>query len=491
MAPKEEKSVRVRFAPSPTGLFHLGSARTALFNWVFAKQQGGTFILRIEDTDKERSKREYEENIFDSLRWLGLTWDEGPSFVEISEGKPDSQKGKFGPYRQSERLPTYEKYLKELLDSRKAYYCYCTKEELEAQREAMTSQGLPPKYSGQCRNLENPPAGKTPELIRFKMPEVKVEFKDMIRGQVVFDSGLFGDIPIAKNLQSPLYNFAVVVDDELMDISHVIRGEDHLSNTPKQILFGRALGFKEPTYAHLPLILAADRSKLSKRYAETSLMGYETQGYLPEAMLNFLILLGWHPKDNKEVFSIKELVEIFDIKRVQKAGAIFNEEKLAWLNGEHLRVAESIRLAELILPAAREKFGEVDGKKLLKIIELEKDRLKTLGEFNDLAGFFFELPEYEWGMLIWNKEDKEKIKESLIATQGAFEKIPEEKFTKEFLSEALVPVAASFGGRGVVFWPLRVSLSGAKASPDPIAIAEILGREETLRRVEKAIKKIP
>ena len=480
MPPKSEKSVRVRFAPSPTGLFHLGSARTALFNWVFARHEGGSFVLRIEDTDKERSKKEYEQNIFDSLRWLGMDWDEGPD-----------TSGKFGPYRQSEREPIYEKYLKQLLDSGKAYFCYCTKEELEAQRETMISQGLPPKYSGHCRNLEAPPAGRTPELIRFKMPETKVEFKDMIRGQVAFDSGLFGDIPIAKSLREPLYNFAVVVDDEEMEITHVIRGEDHLSNTPKQILFGRALGFKEPTYAHLPLILAADRSKLSKRYAETSLIEYKTQGYLPEAMLNFLILLGWHPKDNREVFSMEDLVKIFDIKRVQKSGAIFNEEKLSWLNGEHIRGSEPERLAELITPFAKEKLGEIESGKLKKIVALEKDRLKTLNEFADLVGFFFELPDYEWGMLIWNKEPKEKIKESLETVKTALEKLSEENFTKERISEELAPLAVSMGGRGVVFWPLRVSLSGAKASPDPVSIAEVLGREETLKRVERAIKKIP
>lgn len=437
-------------------------------------------MLRIEDTDKERSKKEHEEGILDSLRWLGMDWDEGPD-----------TDGKFGPYRQSERLDTYKKYLKELLDSGKAYYCYCTKEELEAQREAMVTQGFPPKYSGQCRNLTAPPDGRAPQLIRFKMPETRVEFKDLIRGQVSFDSGLFGDIPIAKDLDSPLYNFAVVVDDQEMKITHVIRGEDHLSNTPKQILFGRALGFDEPIFAHLPLILAADRSKLSKRYAETSLMEYKKQGYLPEAMINFLILLGWHPKENREIFSAKDLVEIFDIKRVQKGGAVFNEEKLAWLNGEHVRSADTKHLADLIAPLAKEKFGDIEKTKLEKIVEIQKDRLKTLNEFADLSGFFFELPEYEWGMLIWNKAEKEKIKESLEASFAALGVISEAEFDKDRITGALTPIAAAMGGRGIVFWPLRVSLSGAKASPDPVAIAEILGKEETLKRVEKAIKKIP
>lgn len=460
-------------------MFHLGSARTALFNWVFARQQNGVFILRIEDTDKERSKKEYEEGIFESLRWLGLNWDEGPDVG-----------GDYGPYRQTEREPIYEKYLKELLESGKAYYCYCTKDELESQREAMIAQGLPPKYSGHCRNLETAPTDREPQLIRFKTPETKVEFKDMIRGSVTFDASLFGDIPIAKDLRSPLYNFAVVVDDELMKITHVIRGEDHLSNTPKQILFGKALGFNEPTYAHLPLILSADRSKLSKRYAETSLIEYEKQGFLPEAMVNFLVLLGWHPKDDREVFKIDELIEAFDLKRVQKAGAIWNEEKLAWLNSEHIRALETEKLVVLLKPFIAEKFGDVDENFITRIVSAEKDRLRTLREFTDVAGFFFELPQYEWGLLIWNKEPQEKVKESLSATVAAFESIPENEFNKEKLTGALGILAEKLG-KGSVFWPLRVSLSGQKTSPDPITIAETLGKEESLKRIEKAIKKLP
>lgn len=475
----KDKPVRVRFAPSPTGPFHLGSARTALFNWVFARQRGGKFVLRIEDTDKERSKKEHEEGIIDSLRWLGLDWDEGPDIG-----------GKYGPYRQSEREPIYEKYLKELLSSGKAYWCYCTKEELEAQREAMITQGLPPKYSGHCRNIAEPPAGREPQLIRFKTPEIKVEFKDLIRGQVSFDAALFGDIPIAKGLREPLYNFAVVVDDEEMKITHVIRGEDHLSNTPKQVLFIRALAFEEPTYAHLPLILAADRSKLSKRYAETSLIEYERQGYLPEAMVNFLILLGWHPKDDKEVFLSAELLKEFDLKRVQKAGAVWNEEKLLWLNAEHIKRADSARLAELILPKIVSKYPAADQGFVSKILESEKGRMKTLASFADLVGFFFELPDYEWGLLLWNKEPAGKARESLEATRSALEALGENDFSKDKIAVALETQIANFG-KGGVYWPLRVALSGQKASPDPLAIAEILGKDETLARIDKALKKLP
>ena len=253
---------------------HIGSARTAIFNWLFARKYGGKLILRIEDTDKERSEKRYDDELLQGLSWLGLNWDEGPQSVgDADQLALGGEKGEFGPYRQSERTAIYKKYLQQLIESGDAYYCYCTKEDIEAQRQMMLAQGLPPKYSGHCRNTPAP-EGKSPETIRFKVPEIKVEFKDLVRGKVVFDAALFGDFIIAKDLDTPLYNFAVVVDDSLMQISHVIRGEDHLSNTPKQILMGRALGFAEPIFAHIPLILNPDRSKMSKRYSDTALMNY-------------------------------------------------------------------------------------------------------------------------------------------------------------------------------------------------------------------------
>ncbi len=475
----ENKEIRVRFAPSPTGLFHLGSGRTALFNWIYARKLGGKFILRIEDTDKERSKPEFEKGIYDSLRWLGLDWDEGPDVG-----------GEFGPYRQSERLHIYREYLEKLIKENWAYYCYCTKEELEEEREAMIAQGLPPKYSGHCRNLTEAPAGKTAQLIRFKTPDMRVEFKDIIRGTVSFDSALFGDLALAKDLDTPLYNFAVVIDDELMNITHVIRGEDHISNTPKQILFQKALGFKELTYAHLPLILAADRSKLSKRYAETSLFEYEKQGYLPEAMVNFLILLGWHPKDDKEIFTIAELPEAFELSRVQKAGAIFNEEKLLWINGEHIKIADSGKMSKFL----EEKIAEVYGKKFdfdfAKIFELGKGRAKTLNELVDVSAFFFELPDYQWGLLTWKEEAPESIKDKLALSKEAIMAIPDGSWNYEKISE-VINMLAERHGKGQIFSPLRVALTGLKASPEPIAVIEILKKEEAVRRIDHAINKIP
>jgi glutamyl-tRNA synthetase len=354
----------------------------------------------------------------------------------------------------------------------------------------MLAQGLPPKYSGHCRNLSAPPEGKTPEVIRFKVPEVKVEFKDLVRGKVIFDAALFGDIVIAKDLDTPLYNFAVVVDDELMAITHVIRGEDHLSNTPKQILMQKALGFGEPTYAHIPLILNADRSKMSKRFNDVALSDYRDRGYMPEALVNFLALLGWHPKDNKEVFSFNELIAEFDIDRVQQAGAIFNEEKLDWLNREHMKL---LPLAELVARAKPffEKAGIVvnDPALLEKVVKLQLSRAKTLGDFAEAGKFFFVLPDYDAKLLAWKDAPLAETKIALSDACTALTSLPAEKFQREFFLAVLAPLTEK-EGRGPIFWPLRAALSGQSASPDPMEIMETLGRDESLRRINLAIVKL-
>jgi len=303
--PKIE-SIRSRFAPSPTGLLHLGSARTALFAFLFARKNQGTFILRIEDTDKERSKKEYEQDIIEDLKWLGLDWDEGPD-----------KDGPFGPYRQSERMEIYEKYLNRLLKENKAYYCFCPEQELEAQRQYQLSQGQPAVYSGQCRDLseeqvkENLRQGKS-AIIRFRNETGEtVIFEDLIRGKIEFDPELIGDFPIAKSINSPLWNFSVTVDDFEMKITHVIRGEEHISNTPKQAMLQKALGFNELRYGHLPMILAPDRSKLSKRHGSVPVRYYKQEGYLPETLVNFLVLLGWHPQEEKELFFLQNFHRCF------------------------------------------------------------------------------------------------------------------------------------------------------------------------------------
>lgn len=486
----KKAQVRVRYAPSPTGLFHLGGARTALFNWIFARKNNGKFILRIEDTDRERSKKEYEDNIFESLLWLGLDWDEGPvAYASNQKSSLKDQKyiGEYGPYRQSERTHIYRKYLEKLLEEGKAYYCYCTKEELESERQAMLAQGLPPKYSGHCRESKLSSQGKPAQIIRFKVPEAKVEFKDLIRGKVVFDAALFGDIAIAKDLNNPLYNFAVVVDDEEMEISHVIRGEEHLSNTPKQILFQKALKFREPIYAHVPLILSQTGGKLSKRHAETSLLKYREDGYLPETIINFLVLLGWHPKDNREIFSLSELVKEFDIKRVQKSGAIFSQEKLDWMNSQYIKKSSNEELLRCLEPFLKTRNITPKKEFLLKVIEEEKTRINNLKEFFDVSSFFFSLPDYKPSLLVWKNEPPEKIKNVLKNISETLEKIEAENFKIDRISQGLNELAVK-EGKGAVFWPLRVALSGLPASPDPLKIAEILGKEETMRRIKIAIE---
>ena len=476
---------RVRFAPSPTGHLHIGSVRTMLFNIAFAKKHNGTVVLRSEDTDKERSKPEYEREIVEVLEWLGFSWDEG---LTLEAGYIGS-KGEYGPYRQSERTEIYKKYLEQLLASGHAYYCYCTKDELSAQEQSLSSQGLPPKYGGHCRAVTSPPAGKEPQVIRFKTPGANVEHKDMIRGTVSFDAGLFGDFVIAKNLETPLYNFAAVVDDYEMKITHVIRGEDHISNTPKQILMGQALGFTPPHFAHLPLILAADRSKFSKRYMETSLLSYKEKGYLPEALVNFLALLGWHPSGNEEIFSLGAFIEEFDMRRVQKAGAIFSEEKLQWINGEYLKRLSEDEFMKRLAPILTARNITASDHFVKRVAMAERERAKTLGEVFDLGGFFFALPDYDAALLLWKDDAKEKTRGALEAVKEILSSVEAKDFSREKILSALEPLIAEHG-KGSVLWPLRVSLSGQKASPDPLEIAEILGKKETLRRVELGAGKL-
>jgi len=485
-------SIRVRFAPSPTGPLHVGGVRTALFSWLFARKYGGTFVLRIEDTDKERSEKRYDDELLQGLAWLGLDWDEGPQPIGVGgqlalDGV--SEKGEFGPYRQSERTAIYKKYLTQLIESGDAYYCYCSKEDIEAQRQAMLSQGLPPKYNGHCRNTPAP-EGKTPEVIRFKVPEVKVEFKDLVRGKVVFDAALFGDIIIAKDLDTPLYNFAVVVDDALMQISHVIRAEDHLSNTPKQILMGRALGFAEPIYAHIPLILNADRSKMSKRFSDTALLSYRERGYVPEAMINFLALLGWHPRGDKEILSREELIAEFDIDRVQQSGAVFNEEKLDWLNREHIKAMPIAEVAALAAPFfAKQSIVVRDEALLERVIAVQIARAKTLEDLAAASAFFFAVPEYEPKLLIWKDSSTLKeVAEVLSAARVVVNGIAAEDFNRETLT-ACLPLIVGERSRGVVLWPLRVAVSGHANSPDPIEIMSVIGKDESLHRIDAAIKK--
>jgi glutamyl-tRNA synthetase len=452
------KEVRVRIAPSPTGFLHIGTARTALFNWIFAKQNNGKFILRIEDTDLERSEPRFEKDIVDNLKWLGINWDEGP-------------------FRQTDRIAIYQKYIQDLLDKRALYPCFCTKEDLENERQAQLTQGLAPLYSGKCNRLEATVQKKyieegRPHVLRFKVPDKTISFKDMVRGSVKFETKLIGDMIVAKDFRTPLYNLAVVIDDHEMNISHVIRGEDHLANTPKQILIQEALGFNQPKYAHLPLILDPDRKKMSKRHSTTSIEEYKQQGYLPDAFINFLVLLGWHPKNDQELFTKQELIEKFEFDRIQKGGAIFNVDKLNWINAQYIRQMDNDNVADLldIEPNIQN----------LAIIALLKDRMVKLNDFKELANFFYQLPDYPSSLLVWKNGTKEDTSRNLQLLHDL----------GEDLNNIQIESLAKQWGKGEIFWPLRVALSGQQASPGPNDILDILGVEEAQKRIAIAIHKL-
>ena len=490
---QEIKKIRVRIAPSPTGPAHIGTARTALFNYLFAKKNNGKFVLRIEDTDKERSEQKWTDEVIEQLKWLGINWDEGPDID-----------GDFGPYKQSQRLDIYKKYLEKLFEENKVYYCFCSEEELEAKRQEHLSRGLAPKYDGTCAHLskeiveKNLADGKQ-SVVRFRVENKKVKFKDLIRGDVEFDAGLLGDVVVAKNLETPLYHFAVVIDDFEMQISHVIRGEEHLSNTPRQILLQEALGFYQPIYAHLPLMLNVDKSKMSKRQGDVAISDYHNNGYLPEALINFMVLLGWNPGTEREIFSLSQLVKEFSIEKVQKAGAVFNIQRLDFLNGFYIREKAIEKLTKLCVPYLKQSGllveGQVSESKLEKIIEVSKTRMKKLSDISELSDFFFkDKLIYDKDLLQWQKVGDEATKESLLFCE---KKISEnKKWELKELENELFSASEKFNlekgypekNKGYLLWPLRVALSGKQFSPSPFEIADILGKEKTLKRIAEAIK---
>ena len=507
---KTTDSVRVRYAPSPTGPLHVGGARTALFNYLFARKNNGTFILRIEDTDPERSDQKWEKDLLDSLKWLGILWDEGPAISDSNE-KSHTYIGDYGPYRQSERKDIYEKYLKKLYDEGFLYWCFCTKEELEAQRQDQIARGEPPRYIGRCRNLSPEEQEKLRKegrkgVLRFKVPEKIIKVNDIIRGELEFDTSLLGDIVVARDFSAPLYNLAVVIDDFEMKVNYVIRGEDHISNTPKQILFQKALGFPRPKYAHLPLILGPDRSKLSKRHGTVRVQGYKEEGYLPEALVNFMALLGWNPGTNEEIFSMEELIERFSLERIQKGGAIFNIERLNWMNGYYIRRTPLAELTEKCIPyliknkmlkIKNDKYeivetGEiVDFNYLKNIIALFQERLKKLSEISEFTDFFFkDKIEYDKNLLLWKEMQEKDVQKNLKKCYKTLKNIKETEWQRERIKEELLKEAEKLVDRGYLLWPLRIALTGKKASPPPFEIAEILGKEKTLKRIEDAIQKI-
>lgn len=460
--------IRTRIAPSPTGMLHIGTARTALFSWLFARQNKGEFVLRIEDTDLERSDPRFEKDIIDGLRWLGLDWDN-----KIL-------------YRQSERLPLYEGYLKKLLDEKKAFYCPHGEEELSREREEQMGRKDAPRHV--CAMREG---GADAGIIRFKNDFAgDIKFHDMIRGEISFAASLLGDFSLAKNLKAPLYNFAVVIDDYEMQISHVIRGEDHIPNTPKQILIQRALNIAAPQYAHLPLILGKDRSKMSKRDGATSINEYKKDGYVADALINFIALLGWHGREDREIFSREELVEEFSFERVQKGGAVFDIDKLNWMNKEYIKSMEEKSVAKEaldFLPAEWREIIKNNEKLWTRIMDLVKERIVKFGDVPEYVDYFFKAPFYPKEMLAWKgKQSSSDILRHLKQINEIAGTIADYDFTKENLEVKLMPYAEK-EGRGDVLWPFRVSLCGKQHSPGPFEMAAVLGKSEVLERIRSAV----
>lgn len=468
--------VRVRFAPSPTGHLHIGSARTALFNWLYAMKMRGVFILRIEDTDLRRNVDEAFGAILDAMKWLGLDWQEGP-------------------YYQSQRLELYRKEVERLLETGKAYRCYCLPEELEERRKEALQKGLKPMYDRKCRELSSEEReklereGRKP-AIRFKVPlEGKTIFKDVIRGEIEFYNSEIEDFVIMRKDGIPTYNLACVVDDHYMEITDVIRGEDHISNTPKQILLYEALGYAPPRFAHLPMILGPDKSRLSKRHGATSVNAYRDMGFLPEAMLNFLALLGWSPGGNREIISREEMIAEFELERVKRHPAIFNMDKLIWLNSHYMKTSPPTYLARLAVPFL-EKEGLVGPDFSLSVLEavipLVQERAKTLGEIPRWVDFFFKDEiEYEPSAVEqWLKDELHR--KLLLSAKEVLENI--EPFNKENIETALRALAEREGVKAKeVFHPLRVAVTGKTVSPPLLESLEILGKAKTLKRIDQAL----
>jgi len=471
--------IRVRFAPSPTGFLHIGGLRTCFYNWLYTKQNNGKFILRIEDTDRQRIVPKAVDNLTKTLKIMGLDWDEF--------------------YVQSERLKIYQKYAQELLDKGYAYYCFCSASELKAMREKQIAQKMAPKYDGRCRKLTQKEISakikaKEPYVIRLKVPKKgKGEFFDVIREEIQIDFKNVDDQILLKSDKWPTYHLANVVDDHLMNITHVIRGEEWLPSTIKHILLYQFFGWKPPKFVHLPLLLNSDKSKLSKRQGDVAVEDYLKQGYLPDALLNFIALLGWNPGNNKEIFSRKELTKSFSLKRIQKAGAIFNREKLDWLNGYYIRQMSVDDLTKKCIPYL-EEFDIIKKSKnlewLKKIVSLEQERMKKLSDIIDLGSYFWaDKIEYDAQILIWKDTPQTEIKDNLIKLEKILNKIPEAEFNNANINQKVLAWAPE-KGKGSIFWPWRVALSGLKSSPPPNDIAEILGKKKTLQRIKSAINKL-
>ena len=463
-----QSSVRVRIAPSPTGKIHVGTIRTALFNYLYARKHKGSFVVRIEDTDQERSKKEHENLIFEGLRWAGLDWDEGPDIG-----------GSFGPYRQMERLHHYQQYAKQLIEGNKAYYCYCTQEELAEERKRQQAAKQPPKYSGRCADLSEDQKkqfedeGRKP-VLRFRLPSEKITLVDIIRGNVDFDTSLQSDPIIMKANNTPMFNFANVIDDHLMQISHVIRGEEFIPSMPQQILLHKALGFPLPQYAHIPLILNPDRTKMSKRRNEGVLEPYVEKGYLPEAMINFLVLLGWSPGTDQEIFTMDQLIEAFSLEGIQPSPATLQEQKLNWFNGQYIRQFSLEQLKEKVKPFIPDAWFQ-DQAKLDTILPLVHERLVTFSEVKEQIAFVFEDISIDKELL---ENKKKTFEETADMFAKLLLKLENTSWEEESIEKTLRAFCEEIDWKiGAVFMPVRLAATGSKATPPLFATLAVLGKD--------------
>jgi len=480
------KGVRVRFAPSPTGYLHIGGARTALFNWLFARHHGGTFILRIDDTDEARSTEESTRAIYDALQWLGLNWDEGPGVG-----------GPYGPYVQSERLERHREYAYRLLAENKAYWCYCTKEELDAKRKQAEAERRPYRYDGRCRNLTASEraafeAEGRPKVLRLRIEAQTIRVADLVLGEVVFESDVLDDFVLMKPNFTPVYLFSSPLDDADMAITHVIRGNDHLSNTPKQILICRALGLPVPQFAHIPMVLNMKGQKLSKRDGAVSVSEYRELGYLPEAMVNYLVRLSWSADGVEEVFSVPELIEKFDLDRVGRSPSRFDIQKLTWLNGEYLARKSLSERTDLVIPFLERAGYRLEGvprERLERIVAAVGERLRVLTDIVTYAGFFFDerFPYDPEGVKKWFQS--EETFAHLEALLSLLETV--EPFDTETLERRISEWVHTLGAKPIqVLQPIRIAVTGRTVGPGLYDVLSLLGREAVLERLRRALAEL-
>ncbi len=486
------RPIRVRMAPSPTGPLHIGTARTSLYNYLFARHVGGTYVLRIEDTDTARSTADDERDIIDNLHWLGISWDEGPQ----AAGGEDI--GSFGPYRQSQRMDLYAREATRLLESGAAYHCWCTPEELEGVRREHEARKEAPRYNGRCLRLTDADRarfeteGRQP-AIRLRVPPEAIRFDDLIRGEVEFDNALLGDFVIVRANGVPLYHFVVVVDDEAMGITDVIRGEDHLSNTPKHIALIRALGYAEPRFAHISLILNPDRTKMSKRKSQTAITAYREQGYLPEAMVNFLAFLGWSPGTEEEIFTLDQLAERFELGAVHKGGAVFDQDRLDFLNGVYIRSLADQQLALRLRPFLPDALDDAS---VLRVVPLIRERLVRLADAGELVVFLVETDEqvgarYDADAMLPKQRTPAETAAAVASARDALEGLEAADFSADVLETRCRQAADEMGWKaGDFFRPLRVAVTGRTVSPPLFGSMELLGRDRVLARLDGALGKL-